>query len=270
MAWFKTDDALHSHPKARKAGLHAMGLWIVSGSHAMQYMSDGFVPEWFVASWPQGRKHAASLVSAGLWAVDETAGERGWRFRDWEHYQPTREEIEADKESARERQRRFREARRDAKRRSQERSTDKAIEAMRNGVTNDVTNGVTNDPPLPSRPDPAPSISIETKKGESPKQRESDNRPPIQPCGERHPSTRACRACGAIAEKAKADELSERRANAAEERAATIATKAARIASCDLCDDKGYRGGKPCPHEESTPMPAELRGKFKAVKEATK
>ena len=92
-----------------------------------------------------------------------------------------------------------------------------------------------------------------------------DNRPPIQPCGERHPSVKDCRACGALADKAKADELSERRAKAAEERAATIATKAAQIAACDLCDDKGYRGGKPCPHEESTPMPAELRGKFKAA-----
>mgnify|MGYP003619309605 CR=1 FL=1 len=46
--WFKVDDTLHSHPKARRAGLTAVGLWAMSGSYCMSYKTDGFIPEWFV------------------------------------------------------------------------------------------------------------------------------------------------------------------------------------------------------------------------------
>lgn len=113
--WFKVDDTLHSHPKSRSAGLAAMGLWSLAGSYCSQYVTEGFVPEWFVIAWPSGKKHATSLVRAGLWFVSECAGETGWQFHDWDHYQMTREEIERDRELNRERQRRFREKRREAR-----------------------------------------------------------------------------------------------------------------------------------------------------------
>lgn len=108
MPYFKVDDQLHSHPKARRAGLAAMGLWTVAGSHCMPYKSDGFVPDWFVTSWPQGRKLAGQLVDAGLWSPAERDGEQGWQFHDWDDIQLTAEEIEADREYARARQRRHR------------------------------------------------------------------------------------------------------------------------------------------------------------------
>lgn len=109
MPWFKVDDTLHSHPKPRKAGLAAVGLWSLAGSYAMNYKTDGFVPEWFVASWPQGRRLADLLVKHGLWEIGEKDGEAGWYFHDWLHYQPSSDEIEQDRENARERQRRRRE-----------------------------------------------------------------------------------------------------------------------------------------------------------------
>lgn len=37
-----------------------MGLWTVCGSYCMAYKTNGFVPEWFVASFQSGRKLAAS------------------------------------------------------------------------------------------------------------------------------------------------------------------------------------------------------------------
>jgi len=46
MPWFKVDDALHSHPKTRKAGLAAMGLWVVAGSFSASYMTSGFISEY--------------------------------------------------------------------------------------------------------------------------------------------------------------------------------------------------------------------------------
>ena len=115
MPWFKVDDTLHGHPKARAANLPAMGLWTLAGSYASQYTTEGFIPEWFVTSWPSGRKHATALVRTGLWREGERAGESGWWFHDWEHYQMTKEEIDRDRELNRERQRRFREGRRKAR-----------------------------------------------------------------------------------------------------------------------------------------------------------
>lgn len=115
MPWFKVDDTLHSHPKSRKAGLEAMGLWSVSGSYCMAYKTDGFVPEWFVTGWRNGRKLADVLVKAGKWEIGEKDGEAGWFFHDWLDYQPSSDEIEKDRENARDRQRKRREHLRQAR-----------------------------------------------------------------------------------------------------------------------------------------------------------
>ena len=104
MPWFRTDDQLHAHPKPRRAGLAAMGLWTLAGSHCMAYLTDGVVERWFVDSMPDGAKLARKLVTAGLW--DEHPD--GWVFHDWAEYQFTREQVLADREGAAERMRRVR------------------------------------------------------------------------------------------------------------------------------------------------------------------
>ncbi len=108
MPWFRTDDQLHAHPKPRRAGLAAMGLWTLAGSHCMAYLTDGVVERWFVDSMPDGTKLARKLVTAGLW--DEHPD--GWVFHDWAEYQFTREQVLADREGAAERMRRVRANRR--------------------------------------------------------------------------------------------------------------------------------------------------------------
>ena len=113
--WFKTDDGFHSHPKARRASLAAIGLWNLCGSHAMAYKTDGFVPEWFVTGFPQGRRHAESLVRVGLWSNAIREDEHGYQFHDWLDYQQSAEEIERDRDRARERQRNFRQKLRERK-----------------------------------------------------------------------------------------------------------------------------------------------------------
>lgn len=115
MPWFKVDDTLHSHPKSRKVGTNSVGLWAVSGSYSMAYKTDGFVPDWYVKSWPSGERLAAKLVAANLWLPGVREDETGWYFKDWLHYQPSAEEIEADREKARERQRQRRQRLRDGK-----------------------------------------------------------------------------------------------------------------------------------------------------------
>lgn len=109
MPYFKVDDQLHAHPKPRKAGLEAMGLWALAGSYSMAYKLDGFVPTFLVAAWPRGPKLAAQLVTANLWSMAVKDGEPGWQFHDWEDVQLTAAEIEADREHARNRQRKYRE-----------------------------------------------------------------------------------------------------------------------------------------------------------------
>lgn len=130
MTWFKVDDTLATHPKARAAGLAAMGLWVVAGAWSSQHLTDGFVPTWFVKSWPSGQKRAALLVENGLW----DATENGWVFHQWDERQPSKEHVEAERAAARLRQQRHRLSRRDK------------------SVSNGVTNGVSNGYPVPTRP----------------------------------------------------------------------------------------------------------------------
>ena len=115
MPWFKVDDTLHSHPKARSVGMGPIGLWAVSGSFCMAYKTDGFVPDWFVAGFPRGRQMANELVRAGLWSNGIRDGEEGYQFHDWDDYQQSSAEIEADRERARDRQRNFRKRLREGK-----------------------------------------------------------------------------------------------------------------------------------------------------------
>lgn len=104
MAWFNADDKLHSHPKTRTAGLEAMGLWVVAGTYCTDYVTEGRIPEWFVASWPKGKTLAKRLVDAQLWEPTDD----GWKFLSWTEYQRTKEQVEEDKAKARERMRRLR------------------------------------------------------------------------------------------------------------------------------------------------------------------
>lgn len=115
MPYFRTDDQMHGHPKARRAGLAALGLWNMSGSHSMAYKTNGFIPQWFVASWPGGQRAANTLVTVGLWSESERDGEAGYEFHDWLDYQPSADEIERDRERARERARESRRRLRDGK-----------------------------------------------------------------------------------------------------------------------------------------------------------
>jgi hypothetical protein len=149
MPWFRVDDNLASHPKVRTAGLPAMGLWVVCGAYASQYLTEGFVPEWFVVSWPQGKKLARELVAANLWFVSPG----GWTFHQWDQRQLTKEHIEEERAASRERQRKWREKNRNKR--------------VSDDVTNDVMNGVTDavTSPAPSLPTPSQPLKADLIKG---------------------------------------------------------------------------------------------------------
>lgn len=115
MTWFKVDDRLHAHRKARAAGLPAVGLWVLSGSWVADTLSDGFVPASQTYAWggPDTPALAERLVAAGLWMPTVHLGEDGWMFHDWEDFQPMRADVMAKRVSDRERMRRWRSNRHD-------------------------------------------------------------------------------------------------------------------------------------------------------------
>ena len=137
------DDKLHSHPKAVRAGVSAMGLWSLAGSWSADQLTDGFVPDYIAARIDSDSEaHAAELVKARLWHATEKNGEPGWQFHEWENFQPTREQVEAKREAARERMARVRGNRKGG---SQE------VRANTEGTSQEVR--LTPALPIPSQPD---------------------------------------------------------------------------------------------------------------------
>lgn len=109
MSWFPVDDAFHSHPKARKAGMEAIGLWTLAGSHCMAYLTDGFVADWWIKEKPRGTALAKRLASAGLWSRGECDGEQGYWFHDWKP-ECTKAHVLSARENARKRKQKQRES----------------------------------------------------------------------------------------------------------------------------------------------------------------
>lgn len=90
MPTFEVDDQLHSHPKPARAGLEAMGLWVMAGSWCACYLTDGRVP----------RDSAHRLGDVSLWdrlvqaqLVEPT--DEGYQLHDYLHWNRPASEIHA-------------------------------------------------------------------------------------------------------------------------------------------------------------------------------
>jgi hypothetical protein len=100
--WFKVDDQFATHPKAFRAGNKALGLWVRAGSWCGAQLTDGHVPADVVASLGGTTADAQRLVTAGLW---DHHPDGGYQFHEWHQFQPTRAEVLAERESAKQRMR---------------------------------------------------------------------------------------------------------------------------------------------------------------------
>lgn len=235
MSWFPVDDAFHSHPKARRAGMEAVGLWVVSGSFCMAYLTDGFVPEWFVKEKPRGLALARKLVHAGLWRTGVNGDEKGWWFHDWKP-ECTKEHVEEARKQARIRKQKSRESKRD--------------------VTVSVTRDETRDSHVlsrgclvPTQPNPTQPInSLVALEGGVTSGNTREARCPKH-VNEIGPIPR-CAACADIrrAQEAHAEQL-------AADRKAAAAQRRLMIGNCDLCDENGMTetpfGMVRCDHMEA-------------------
>jgi len=108
---FRIADTAPEHRKLRAAGPAAIGIWSMAGAYCMRELTDGWVPAYWVQTWPNGPKHATTLVTVGLWEREERGGLPGFRFHDWEFYQRSSQRIDDEKRKARQRMQTLRGAR---------------------------------------------------------------------------------------------------------------------------------------------------------------
>ena len=115
MTWFKVDDGFYDHPKVKSLPRGAVRkgaifLWNQAGSWCCRYLKDGLVPPEMLDELGATRKDAEALVAAVLWhssghdCLDCPPVPAGhYLFHQWDQYQPTREQVEAERSAARKR-----------------------------------------------------------------------------------------------------------------------------------------------------------------------
>ena len=100
MVWFKVDDKFHQHPKARRAGNAALGLWVRCGAYCAQYETDGQLPADIVEEYGSRREIDRLITSTLLARV-----EGGYLMPDFLDYNPSHADLELKRKTDRERKR---------------------------------------------------------------------------------------------------------------------------------------------------------------------
>lgn len=104
MPWFKLDENFANHPKVAKAGNAATGLWVRCATYSAQYLTDGHIPVDVAHSYGRTREIDA-LLAAGLWVQN---GDGEYLMPDYLEYNPSKEQVLAERAANRERQARRR------------------------------------------------------------------------------------------------------------------------------------------------------------------
>jgi hypothetical protein len=108
MAWFKVDDGFHASRKLlkipKRSRFAAAGLWSIAGSWAADQLTDGHVPNYMIAEWAPPPAAPDALVDAGLWERTQD----GFAFYNWHEYQPSKQDVDAERAASRERMRELR------------------------------------------------------------------------------------------------------------------------------------------------------------------
>lgn len=288
---FRIDEKAPEHPKLRAAGLAAAGLWAMAGAHSMKEGTDGWVPAYWVGTWPSGKRYANTLVKVGLWTVEARNGIPGYRFHDFLDYQRSAKRIEEEREKARQRMSALRagQSQQDAGsgdvRPNTRRTGIGAVEggmpaALFDSATtsapscppgdNSTEPTVTSDNVIPfgrtsgeRSPNVHDSLSLKAfgaVRGEGHVGRRVRDEPPTR-CMKHEGQPDDGTPCGPCADARRArqawdaDQARIGAEREAAERQAAAAARRLAIANCRLCDDQGYVGGRLCDHN---PIQAEV------------
>jgi hypothetical protein len=101
MTWVRIDDGFAQHPKVVAAGPLAMAMQVAALCYCNRNLTDGFIPRSVARTLldVSAKKIIISLLTSGLWR--EIDG--GYQIHDYEDYQPTKAQIQAEREIAKRR-----------------------------------------------------------------------------------------------------------------------------------------------------------------------
>lgn len=150
MTWAKLDDGFPDHGKVNEISHGAFRLHVSAICHSSRVLSDGFVSAAWAPRLMPGFKpgFVKELVAVGLWEE----AQNGWQIHDYLDYNPSAEEVKADREEAAQRMRRLRKDRKRSPERSGERARERAGERSPS-CSDDVPPFVRAPRPVPSRPE---------------------------------------------------------------------------------------------------------------------
>lgn len=116
MSWVRLDDSMPTNPKVLAAPVGARYLYVVGLCYCARELTDGVIPSAalpiILATAGAAKRAPADLVAAGLWVEEGT----NFVVPDYLEFNPSREQVLADRAKAKERQRKFRESQRDRRR----------------------------------------------------------------------------------------------------------------------------------------------------------
>jgi hypothetical protein len=93
MAWIRLDDGFSEHRKVLALSPLALRAHIFALCYCARTRSDGHIPGPALKSLQATRRHAAELVAAGMWEVEEGGG---WAIHDYLKYQRSKAELDQD------------------------------------------------------------------------------------------------------------------------------------------------------------------------------
>ncbi len=108
MPWLKVDDKFTCGPKVKRAArvlggrsarARVLAVWLDAMSYCAMHLTDGFYPDYELDELPDANPEevftAMAVGEVGLGAIVERDEERkGWVFRNYAEYQPTRADVE--------------------------------------------------------------------------------------------------------------------------------------------------------------------------------
>lgn len=121
MPWFAVDDGFTTHPKVRKAGNAAAGLFVRLGAHCAKHLTEGLIDGPTVRDYGSAAQ-IQKLVTVGmLHAAGHNCGRcqqpepGGYVMHDYLDYNRSRKQVETARESGRKRQQKGRERQSEAR-----------------------------------------------------------------------------------------------------------------------------------------------------------
>jgi len=99
VSWSKLDDGFWMHPKIVRAGNEQVGIFCRCLSYCGAYLTDGLVPEEVALSIAGSKRALEGCVNSGLFDRLESGSVH---IRDYAHYNPLRDQVEAARQQRRE------------------------------------------------------------------------------------------------------------------------------------------------------------------------